>query len=86
MSDYIRAQIKYMNSEGSIDELGELSIATWGESEELAEKLAQHFNLPKGEYDLYVMSSPNKALKNLTPDELHTILLVPRYSGPLIKP
>ncbi len=85
MSGYIRAQIKYASPAG-ITELGELSVATWGESEEIAATLADHFNLPKGEYDLYVMSSPDKPLRKLVPDELHTILLAPRHSGPLIKP
>lgn len=86
MAEYIRAKINYVNSRGEVEGLGDLSVAVWGEPEQLAKQIAQHYNLPDGEYDLYMRGPDDKPIKSLKPDELNSIILVPRYSGPLIKP
>lgn len=85
MMEYIRPVIKYADPKNGITKLGELSVATWGEIEELAKELARHYKLPEGEYDLYVMGDPRSSLKDLSPESIEAILIVPRYSGPLIK-
>lgn len=86
MAEYIRTKINYLNASGETVELGELSLAAWGEPDRLVGQIVKHYNLPSNEYDLYVMGPRDKPIKDLNPGDLRSVILVPRYSGPLIKP